>query len=114
MIHFLNILATWRLSRLLMQERGPYAILDKTREYISDKRYEAVQEATNNSRGFGAISVEGSSIWYELSEMVSCEWCLSIWIGFAVAIVTRQNILYGFAYSAGALMFGRIFEKLGD
>lgn len=100
-IHLLNMLATWRLTRLLMQERAPYAVLDRVREYVEDKRHEgkAGMQDTKN-------------IWYEVSEALQCPFCLSIWVGLALAIATRQNVLYGFAYSAGSLMFGRLFEMI--
>lgn len=105
-VHLLNMLATWRLTRLLMEERAPYAVLDRVREYVEDKRSQ------------GKVGVEGvglqdtKNIWYEVSEALQCPFCLSIWVGIALAIVTRQNVLWGFAYSAGSLLFGRLFERI--
>lgn len=105
--HLLNILATWRITRLLgvdYGERGPFAILDRVREYVENKRVEAYN---HNKSAF-----EQSNFWHETNEALRCEWCLSVWVGIALAIVTRQNVLWGLAYSAGALLFGRLFDRL--
>lgn len=102
----MNILATWRITRLLMEERAPYAVLDRVREYVENKR----SESKVGIEGVGLRDTK--NIWYELSEALQCQFCLSVWVGIALAIVTRQNVLYGFAYSAASLMFGRLFDRL--
>lgn len=110
-VHLLNMLATWRLTELLVEERGFYAIFDKVREYANNREYADLKEAANNS-GYKAQMPMNSDLWHEVSQMLSCRYCTSVTVGIALAIVTRQNVLYGFAYSAGALMFGRVFERI--
>ncbi len=87
-------------------ERGPAAIFDKVRDFVENKRVEAYEH--NKS------PYEQVNFWHEVSEAIRCQFCLSVWVGIALAIVTRRNPLYGFAYSAGALMFGRIFERIEE
>lgn len=109
--HLLNILATWRLTELLVEERGFYAIFDKVREYAVNQGYKDLKTAANNA-GYGAHTEPYSNLWLEISKMLECRYCTSVTVGIALAIVTRQNVLWGFAYSAGSLLFGRIFERL--
>ena len=108
----MNILATWRLTELLVEERGFYAIFDKVREY-----------AVNNTLGENHIRQDALGVslidkrygfWAEISKMLGCRYCTSVTVGIALAIVTRQNPLWGLAYSAASLMFGRLFEKIGE
>jgi len=114
-IHILNSLATWRLTQMLNSEtgeRGPFAILDRAREYVQDKKFEISRDAIHQYER--ARDIPEYSFWGELSEALYCKFCLSVWIGITIALVTRQNILYGFAYSAASLLFGRIFERLDN
>ena len=63
-------LATWRLTSLLNIESGPFGLLSKFRLLIGIR----VDEYSN---------VYGKN---QIAEMVACHWCLSIWIGIAVAV----------------------------
>jgi len=62
-------LATWRLTSLLNREAGPFGLLTKFRHLIGI-RYD---EYSN---------VYGKN---QIAEMVTCHWCLSVWVGIAVA-----------------------------
>lgn len=117
-IHILNMLATWRITRLLSVdygERGPFAILDRMREYVSKHAKGDVYKSVVPSYETGNVKeFIPTNVWMEVWDALLCQFCLSIWVGIALAIVTRQNVLYGFAYSAGSLMFGRLFERLQE
>lgn len=110
--HLLNILATWRLTELLVEERGFYAIFDKVREYAVNKTLIPHTQYDQSGVARSAIYEKQNGFWNEVSQMLNCRHCTSVTVGIALAIVTRQNVLYGFAYSAASLMFGRIFEKI--
>lgn len=88
-------LVTWRLSHLLAHERAPFAMLTKFRRAIGI-RYDA------NS------NIYASS---ELAELFLCVWCLSIWIGWFIALAHYRSwdfIIYGLAYSAISCLLERV------
>lgn len=94
MKHLLNILSTWRITRILMEETGPYDVFKTLRD-------KALIEALAQHRH-----------WIEIHEALQCKFCLSVWVGMMIAIATGQNILWGFAYSAGALWYDSAYEIL--
>ena len=63
-------LAVWRLSALIAYERGPFAIFQRIRTVVGIDHFD---DGTPDP-----VSVRG-----ELSKLVSCVWCLSIYISFA-------------------------------
>jgi hypothetical protein len=71
-------LATWRLTRMLLVEHGPFNIFVHYRTIMG------------NIRG--------------LSDLANCSWCLSIWIGIAVTaalvIPHARYLLLPFVFSA--------------
>lgn len=93
MKHILNILATWRIMELIQTEDAPFDILVIFRDYLHFNYYRHNRQP---------ITIK-DKILNELYEAIECKWCLSVWIGFLVALFTGENILLGFAYSAGAL-----------
>lgn len=110
-VHLMNILATWRLTELLVDERGFYAIFDKVREYAYSRS--TSPDFQPDTRGVvQELYQSKTGVWAEISAMLECRYCTSVTVGICLAIVTRQNVLYGFAYSAASLMFGRIFERI--
>lgn len=115
-VHLMNILATWRITRLLSVdygERGPFAILDRAREYVSNHAKGDVYKSVVPNYETGKVKeFIPANVWMEVWDALLCQFCLSVWVGICLAIVTRQNVLWGLAYSAGSLLFGRIFERL--
>lgn len=81
---------------MIQLEDGPYSIFDKLRDHAQLQ------------------SLQGHRLWYEVHEAINCKYCLSVWCGFVVAYNQREPIIYGFAYSAGSLVFGMIFTLLED
>lgn len=113
-IHLLNMLATWRLTELLVEERGFYAIFDKVREYAANRAVIPHIQYDTEGVARSAIYESKRGAWYEVSQMLSCRYCTSVTVGLALAIATRQNVLWGFSYSAASLMFGRLFERMQE
>src|SRR5574342_635707 len=73
-------LAAWRLASLVANEDGPWLIFQRLRQRAEQwcKRYRFCRE-------FG------------LYELVSCEWCNSIWIGLGLTLLhlwIGDTILY--------------------
>lgn len=58
-------LATWRVASLLVHERGPFAVFQRVRD--------AVQP-------FGEIRGLWMQLRDELSLILSCVWCCSLWV----------------------------------
>ena len=63
-------LATWRISSLLVEEEGPFCILDRLRIAVGIAWDE-------NSDVYGKNVV---------AEIFLCVWCMSMWVGVALTI----------------------------
>lgn len=90
-------LATWRIANLFVNELGPYEIFSRLRRYVG-VRYNAY------SRPYGTN---------EISKAFACIWCLSIWAGLLIAIVTGPRrigamLVNGLAYSTVAVIVNRL------
>jgi hypothetical protein len=100
----LAALAVWRLSALLAQERGPFAVFLRLRTALG---------VAHNDDGEVDVIPEGG-----LAELLTCSWCNSMWIGAAVAAglawapgPTRW-VLAALAFSAGAIGFDRLIRRV--
>jgi len=95
-------LATWRVSRILVTERGPFDVFARLRKYAGIE-YDPNGEMTIIPDGF-------------LPGVLSCVWCASIWVGFfwVVFLALFPTIaLYcgaGFAVSSLAIGVDRLIE----
>jgi hypothetical protein len=79
-IFFFLSLAAWRLASLLANEDGPWMVFKRLRQKAEEwcKRYRFCSELG-------------------LHELVSCEWCNSIWIGAGLTLLylwMGEAILY--------------------
>ena len=92
----ISILATWRLSHLLMAESGPGDILGRLRDRIGVAYDEA-------SAPYGKNIIASAFV---------CLWCLSVWVGWGVALVVMpgQWFLGGLALSAGAIVVNKVVK----
>lgn len=81
-------LATWRLTELFLDEEAPFGLASKLRDYIK------VQAKSN------------SMLFIEAEKAIACPWCLSVWLGWSVAILQfdKRWFLTGFAYSAVSVL----------
>ena len=66
-------LATWRISSLLVDEPGPFRIFIRIRELTG---------ITHDVDGNPLVVPDGF-----FSEVLSCVWCASIWIGFFLTLL---------------------------
>lgn len=92
------ILATWRLSAMLSYETGPFNIFIWFRELFG---------IVHDDDGKKTIVPESF-----FAELLDCVWCVSVWIGGAVAIILFFYpvlfwLLLPFALSAGAISIER-------
>jgi hypothetical protein len=93
---------TWRISSLLAEERGPYAVFEKLRSFVGVK-YSATSEPYAD-RGF--------------AEGLLCMWCNSVWVGGGVTLLSYLVGLtpYGYllilplALSTGVIVLQRWME----
>lgn len=78
------IMATWRISSLLVNEEGPFGALAELRFIVS-----------------------------KFSEVLSCLWCASIWVALAIAICyawwpqMTTLVMLPFALSTGAIAWDK-------
>ncbi len=96
-------LACWRLSRLLVDERGPFAVLVRIRERLADVEHNDRGEPVSwpdNERGLA----------------VRCLDCVSVWIGaglvglYLLSPGVAVVLALPFALSAVALLGRRIVD----
>lgn len=93
------ILATWRLSAMLSHETGPFNVFVSLREFAG---------IVHDDDGKKTVVPESF-----FAELLDCVWCVSVWIGGAVAIGLYLCpvlfwLLLPFALSAGAILFERL------
>lgn len=85
----LGILATWRLTHLLSEEKGPWRIIERLRDFSPT----------------GVVH-----------ELLSCFLCLSVWIAAPFAYVLgdtwEQRLLLLPALSGAAILLERVTQRL--
>lgn len=90
MLQFLILsLVTWRICILIQQDTLPFRLGDKFR-YLIGYRYDEHSQLVPTT---------------ELSRMVSCIYCLSIWITLPISVLYygEQFLIYWLALSASAI-----------
>lgn len=121
--HILNTLATWRITSILTEEDAPFDIALKLREYVYNNSEKPNAKVARDIAEKLGITVKTdyhvyheenlkSGLLYEVHKVLSCKWCASVWIGITIALITGVNPLYGFSYSAGSLLFDKIFHAI--
>jgi len=81
----LMALATWRLTSLMMRERGPFDIFVLVRKIVGIKHYD-----------------DGSVLSYKddfFGRLFECTWCFSVWVGafFTAGYIFLPEITIYFA-----------------
>lgn len=93
MIELLAALAVARVSVFIVRERAPFKLMERLRTLAGLKPDEMGVVIPTN----------------ELAYLLSCVWCISIWLGFLATFLLHQPWYYGLAYSAVAIFYD---EKL--
>lgn len=91
MTDLLLCLVVWRISSILVSEAAPFDLAARFRKRIG-VYYDEYSH------------VQGRN---ELAKAFTCVWCLSVHIGWLVAFLHYRDwsfVVYGLAYSAGAVM----------
>lgn len=107
------ILATWRISSLLVNEDGPWFIFERLRTW-SGIYYHTL------SKNYHVDPDEYIKVVPDkfLPQLLSCVWCCSIWAGIVFVIFIRLSpwgafyFALPFALSAGAIVLNLVVEKL--
>lgn len=89
-------IATWRVSNILFDERGPFDLILQLREQLG---------ITHDSDGDPFIWPNGS--------IFQCIWCLSIWVGLVLSVLPAA-ISRVFAVSAIAIILEKYFGARTD
>jgi len=99
-------LAVWRLSYMITSEVGPARILERFRTWagvVVDRLDDGTEEV---------IASPGT-----LADLVTCQWCASVWLGMAVALlhaVSPRICLVAampFFLSAMALGYAKLMDR---
>lgn len=102
MATILLVLATWRLSSLLVNEDGPLDIFVKLRKYIG---------VETNAYGVDV----GQNV---VAKVFTCIWCMSVWVGFLASFFSEYSVNIGwfivswFAISTGAILFEEVLSLI--
>lgn len=91
-------LVVWRLSHLLVHEPAPFDLLSRFRHIIGVRHNDIGQPLGTN----------------ELAKLFTCVWCLSMWIGWGVALAHYRSwdfVVYGLAYSAVSCVLESVVNK---
>ena len=127
---FILLLATWRVSSLMNNERGFLNIFTIIRHIFGVRyiTYERVNEEKIAEKyltlkevielGEDALTLEAEYKWH-ISELFSCIWCMSVWVGF---MLTFLFVLYpviivfyvSLAVSTGAIFIEILRERLTE
>ena len=89
-----KILATWRLSALLVYDRGPFRIFQRLRE----------------EAGVLYLDKDGwpSGFW---GQLLSCTWCVSVWVAVLVWLIDKTPLRWALkplALSGGAILLDEV------
>ena len=99
------IFAVWRITHMLHKEAGPGEIFTKLRSTMFD-------DDGHPTNFWGTLFI--------------CFLCLSVWVGAVAAliVVLKMNLglldsvlaylLFTLAFSAGAILFNSVFDKLSE
>jgi len=82
-------LAVWRVSLMLVHERGLFGVFTRLRVFIGAE--------TNDASQIGKPS-------NELGQLFLCVWCMSIWVGAIAAYLAHRPIWVIMVYSAVAVL----------
>lgn len=95
MLDFLILaLAAWRVTSLLVEEDGPFYILERLRFKLGMRYDENSRRVATN----------------EIARGFECVWCLSVWVGGLMAVLywiaprAALMLAFPFALSAAAIM----------
>lgn len=90
-------IATWRLTRMLQKEEGPFNIFGKFRNLFIKNE-------------------EGGTRLILIGKLLACMWCLSVWVAMPFAFHLASNLLelvaYTAALSGAAMLIQYLQEKL--
>jgi len=97
----ISILAVWRVASLLVREDGPFDVFMKLRT----KAGVQFDEYSNP---------KVTSVW---SGILSCMWCFSVWVGFAIALLNKPSSVFDYfqkalALSAGAIIVDEVLQRV--
>lgn len=84
-----NVLAVWRITSLLVNERCPFALCEKFRAIMGEIEYNEYSIPSYPN---------------EISAALGCARCTSVWVAFLIA---KGNLKTTLALSAGALVVDR-------
>jgi hypothetical protein len=84
-----NGLATWRISNMLVEEEGPYDIFERLRHRLGVQYLEDGAAYSHNEWG----------------KLFTCVWCMSVWVGAIVFIVSTLTGVawFGIPFALSAL-----------
>lgn len=104
-LHILAIFALWRLSNLLVNERGLFAIFERIRNALGRVDYDEYSNPVYPN---------------ELSHLFSCVWCMSIWVSGIAGLVIEYNgqlsgalsgLWLGLAYAGGVVALDSFLRR---
>jgi len=101
-------LACWRLTSLLARERGPFGVGTRFRKLFGIEHgddgepmfYEDDDEVVLNPL---PVNECVEKVAHEVARGLTCMWCCSVWVGFALALLTGRRPLVPTALALSAV-----------
>lgn len=96
----IGCLALWRISSLLVEERGPYNIFRQIRE-----KFGIVEDSDGQKLGYNEDNVIGMAL--------TCTWCTSLWMAPAILLIeyVAPAVNDVLAMSAGAILVNEHMDE---
>jgi hypothetical protein len=98
LLFVLSILATWRITSLLVMEEGPFDMFARLRSFVG-------VQYDDHSNPYGENA---------LSKIFSCVWCMSVWVALVVTVFSMSDpvnlrlfFLWWLSTSTGAILVNR-------
>jgi hypothetical protein len=99
-----SILATWRIASLLYFDNGPFNLFASLREVIYVKSLPDLAGVVDGEEKF-----DRHYIFEFIHEQLTCFWCVSLWVGLFIALISTLpfDLWYGllpFALSGASIL----------
>jgi|SRR3990167_224565 len=96
----IGALATWRIGHMLLFENGPFRVFRAGRERL----------------GVRYNDIDDTVVWYR-HEITTCLYCLSVWVGAAVALMLWRWpgtvwLCVPFAFSAVSIILDDVIQRV--
>lgn len=89
-------LAVWRVSLMVVQERGLFGVFERLRN--------AFEQGATSETGIHIPPLKTNFLKTEVHELLACVWCMSVWVSTLAVLLAGKPVWYILSYSAMAVL----------